>query len=149
MNKFLSHPGFLWATRWLLGAIFLFAASSKVTDLVEFARSISYYDMIPLYWVPAFAALLAGVETSAGLALIAGVWRKGASVVVSLMLALFILAIFTAYVRGLSIDCGCFTADLSAEKAGDIRGHMVTRIFQDVGLLTLSLNLLYQEYRKG
>ena len=145
MNRFLSHPMFLWGSRWLLGAVFLVAAWYKITDLVDFAQNISNYDMIPLALLPAFATILAGVEVSTGLALMTGLWRKGSALVVSLMLIMFIIAIAAAYARGLSIDCGCFTADMTAEKAADIRGHMVERLVQDIGLLALSLNLLLRE----
>ena len=32
---------------------------------------------------------------------------------------MFIIALGAAYLRGLSIECGCFTADLSPEKASE------------------------------
>jgi len=148
MMKMLSHPIVLWGSRWLLGAVFLVAAWYKITDLVEFGRSISYYDMIPMALIPFFATLLAGIEVSTGLALVTGLWKKGSALVVSGMLIMFIIAIAAAYTRGLSIDCGCFTADLNPEKAGDIRAHMVERLLQDVGMLILSLNLFIQEAKR-
>ena len=148
MKKALSHPVVLWGSRWLLGAVFLVAAWYKITDLVEFGRSISYYDMVPMGLIPLFATVLAGVEVSTGIALVTGLWRKGSSLIVSAMLVMFIIAIAAAYFRGLSIDCGCFTGDMSPEKASDIRAHMVERLVQDVGMLLLSLNLLFQEVRR-
>ena len=148
MKKALAHPVVLWGSRWLLGIVFLVAAWYKITDLVEFGRSISYYDMVPMGLIPLFATVLAGVEVSTGLALITGLWRKGSALIVSAMLVMFIIAIAAAYVRGLSIDCGCFTGDMSPEKAGDIRAHMVERLLQDIGMLVLSLNLLFQEVKR-
>ena len=148
MKKALSHPVVLWGSRWLLGIVFLVAAWYKITDLVDFGRSISYYDMVPMGLIPLFATVLAGVEVSTGLALITGLWRKGSALIVSAMLVMFIIAIAAAYVRGLSIDCGCFTGDMSPEKAGDIRAHMVERLLQDIGMLVLSLNLLFQEVKR-
>jgi len=145
MNRYLAHPVVLWGSRWLLGAVFLIASWYKITDLIDFGRSISYYDMIPLALLPGFTVLLAGVEVSTGLALVTGMWRKGSALIVTLMLIMFIIAIGTAYARGLSIDCGCFTADMTAAKAEDIRSNMVERLLQDVALLALSLNLLIQE----
>ena len=148
MKKALAHPVVLWGSRWLLGAVFLVAAWYKITDLVEFGRSISYYDMVPMGLIPLFATVLAGVEVSTGVALVTGLWRKGSALIVSAMLVMFIIAIAAAYVRGLSIDCGCFTGDMSPEKASDIRAHMVERLLQDVGMLALSLNLLFQEAKR-
>ena len=65
MTRFLSHPMFLWGSRWLLGAVFLVAAWYKITDLVDFAQNISNYDMIPLALLPAFATLLHSSQTRA------------------------------------------------------------------------------------
>ena len=76
MDK-LSHPAVLWVSRWLLGSVFLYAAYSKITDLAGFAKSISHYDMVPVALIPLFATILAGVEVSAGLTLLTGLWRRG------------------------------------------------------------------------
>lgn len=141
----LRHPALLWASRILLGAVFLYAAWYKITDLPAFAKSIHNYGMVPEGLLPLFATVLAGVEVVTGLALVTGVWRKGAALVVSGMLVMFIVAIAAAYVRGKSIECGCFTAEMSAEKAGEVRAHMLRRIVEDVGMLLLGVNLLLQE----
>ncbi|GMV38356.1 MAG: hypothetical protein AMXMBFR64_00720 [Myxococcales bacterium] len=141
----LRHPALLWASRLLLGAVFLYAAWYKITDLPGFAANINNYGMVPIGLLPLFATVLAGVEVVTGLALVTGVWRKGAALVVSAMLLMFIVAIGVAYARGKSIDCGCFTAEMSAEKAGEVRAHMLRRIVEDVGMLALGLNLFVQD----
>lgn len=145
MKSVLQHPLVLWACRLTLAGVFLVAAWYKITDLEAFALSISHYDMIPRPLLPLFTVLLAGVEVSAGLTLLTGLWRKGAAVVTGAMLVMFIVALATAYIRGLSIECGCFTADLSAEKASELRSQMLTRIVQDLGLLALALNIFVNE----
>ena len=43
------------------------------------------------------------------------------------------------------INCGCFTADLSLEKASEIRGDMLLRLVEDVGLSCSPL--IFQEIR--
>lgn len=146
MDK-LSHPALLWISRWLLGGIFLYAAYSKITDLGAFATSISHYDMVPAALIPLFATVLAGVEVSAGLALVTGLWRRGSAAITTAMLVMFIIAIGMAYARGLSINCGCFTADLSLEKASEIRADMLTRLIEDIGMVIVSAHLLFQETR--
>lgn len=145
----LRHPALLWVSRILLGAVFLYAAWYKITDLPAFAKSIDNYGMLPQGLLPVTATVLAGIEVVTGLALVTGVWRKGAALIVTGMLALFVAAIGTAYLRGKSIECGCFTADLSVEKAGEVRAHMVRRIVEDLGLLALGVNLLLQELGGG
>lgn len=141
----LRHPALLWASRLLLGAVFLYAAWYKITDLPAFAKSIDNYGMVPAGLLPLLATVLAGVEVVTGLALITGLWRRGAALIVSGMLLMFVVAIGVAYARGKSIECGCFTADLSVEKADAIRSHMVRRIVEDLGLLLLGVNLFVQE----
>ena len=145
MKSLLQHPLVLWACRLTLAGVFLVAAWYKITDLEAFALSISHYDMIPRPLLPLFTVLLAGVEVSAGLTLLTGLWRRGTAVVTGGMLVMFIIALATAYIRGLSIECGCFTADLSAEKASELRSQMLTRIVQDLGLLALALNIFVNE----
>lgn len=141
----LRHPALLWASRLLLGVVFLYAAWYKITDLPAFAKSIDNYGMVPTGLLPLLATVLAGVEVVTGLALITGLWRKGAALIVSGMLLMFIVAIGAAYARGKSIDCGCFTADMSAEKADAVRAHMLRRIAEDVGMLLLGVNLFVQD----
>ena len=148
MRGLLRHSGVVWASRWLLAGVFLLAAWYKLGDLAAFATSIKYYDMVPLAWIPLFATVLAGSEASVGIALATGRWGRGASVVVTAMLLVFLAALITAYARGLSIDCGCFAADLSPERAADVRDHMLTRIGQDFGLLAVAINLVVTEWRR-
>ena len=147
MKRLLDHPYFLWASRWLLAGVFLVAAWYKITDLPAFASAIKNYDMVPVTWLPFFATGLAGLEAVVGLTLLFGLWRRGSGLWVSLMLLMFIGAIATAYLRGLSIECGCFTAELSVERASEIRNHMLLRLAEDVGMLLLSLNLWRSDSR--
>ena len=125
--------------RLLLAGVFLVAAWSKITDLAAFATAIGHYDMVPTAWLPTFATLLAGLEVVVGLSLLLGLWRKGSTLLAALMLTMFIVAIGSAWVRGLSIECGCFTSDLSLEKAESLRRHMLQRLAEDGGLLLAAL----------
>lgn len=145
----LRHPVLLWASRLLLGVVFLWAAWYKITDLPAFATSIGYYGMVPKPLLPLFATVLAGVEVVTGLALVTGVYRKGAALVVSGMLLVFVVAIATAYVRGKSIECGCFTANLGLAEAEAVRTHMLTRLVEDVAMLLVAINLYLQELASG
>lgn len=138
----------LLASRLFLGGIFVAAAWPKLLDLPAFAQSIKHYDMVPIEILPHFATLLVGLELVVGVALIAGLWRRGASAWVTAMLVMFTVALSTAYLRGLSIDCGCFTSDLSPLKAAEKRAHIVDRIVQDLGMLVVAVNLLVWEWRQ-
>ena len=149
MDRVLSSPWLLWPSRLLLGAVFLWAAMPKILDQAAFANSILLYGQAPEALIPFFATSLAGIELVTALALISGLWRKGAAISVTALLVLFIAALSVAYLQGRSIDCGCFTSELSAQKASAQRAHMVRRICEDLGMLVLSVNLLVRSFREG
>lgn len=147
MTRVFESPWLLWGSRLLLGAVFLYAAWPKVMDQATFAAAIHNYKMVPASLIPLFATTLAGFELVVAIALIGGVWRKGAGVAVTGMLVMFIVALTIAYFQGRSIDCGCFLSELSEQRAADIRGHMVRRILEDLGMLVLAVNLTSQAFR--
>jgi uncharacterized membrane protein YphA (DoxX/SURF4 family) len=149
MTGWLRHPFVLIGVRLILAAVFLAAAWPKLNDLPAFADNIKNYGMLPVSWLPLFATLLAGAEAAVGLALLASVWRRGAALLTAGMLAMFLVALGYAYASGRSIHCGCFTNTLSAEKAADIRGEMLQRIVEDVGLFALAVLLCWAEWRGG
>ena len=91
-----------------LGVTFLYAASTKVGDLVTFAEEIANYQMLPAVLVPVVAAILPGLEIALGLALILGVWTRTAAALTGGLLAVFTVGIAQALVRGIDLRCGCF-----------------------------------------
>jgi uncharacterized membrane protein YphA (DoxX/SURF4 family) len=148
MKRWFFGPQMALLCRLLLAAVFLAAAWPKITDLPGFAASIKHYDMVPTFLLPAFATVLAGLEVVVGLSLLLGVWRQGSTLLAALMLVMFIVAIGTAWVRGLSIECGCFTTELSLEKAESLRRHMLQRLAEDGGLLLAAL-LAFRSTQEG
>jgi uncharacterized membrane protein YkgB len=67
------------------------------------------YDMLPLIFINAFALIMPWTEITTGAALIVGVWRRGAGLLATAMTVAFLIAIAQAEIRGLEIECGCFT----------------------------------------
>src|SRR5438128_2417845 len=91
-----------------LGAIFVAAAIPKIADPRSFAHMIYNYKLLPASLGNLAALWMPWVELLAGLALILGVWRRGATLLVGLLLVVFIGAIAINLARGHAIDCGCF-----------------------------------------
>lgn len=91
-----------------LGALFVFAGVAKAYDPGEFATEIQKYNLLP--WVPGVlvALYLPWLEILAGLLLALKIFEKGALLVLTVLLVIFTLALGSAMVRGLNIDCGCF-----------------------------------------
>jgi uncharacterized membrane protein YphA (DoxX/SURF4 family) len=94
---------------WLLAAILVWAAISKIANLHEFYAAILAYQMPvadPLArWV---AMVLPWLELLCGVLLMAGSARRATLVWTALMFGVFVLATGQAWVRGLDISCGCF-----------------------------------------
>lgn len=96
------------ALRLAVAAIFLFAAFPKLLDPVAFARDIDNYRMVPDALIGPLALMLPVAEILVGLALVTGVYARGAALVAGAMLAGFAAGMIQAILRGINLDCGCF-----------------------------------------
>lgn len=108
--------------RLLLGATFIIAAYAKLkpqgampwtlasvkTSLSMFAMGVDSYQMLPAWAVSPFAHFLPVFELVLGLWLVSGITLRVSSVVSTLAVLAFIVAMWSAYHRGLTISCGCF-----------------------------------------
>ena len=97
------------ALRLLLGAVFIYAAYTKLRQSwLLFALSIDSYQLLPEWAVFALARTLPWLEVALGILLIAGVWLRYLSVAAAGILGLFFTVMVVSYFRGAGIDCGCF-----------------------------------------
>lgn len=91
-----------------LGALFIYSAFAKISDPDEFAYSVSRYEMLPDFTIGLFSLTMPMLELLAGLAMLFTKWLRESALLVSGMLAMFIVALAQALARGLDISCGCF-----------------------------------------
>jgi putative oxidoreductase len=104
------HNGYLHlAVRLFIGALFLYAAVPDILDTLGFASAIYNYQLFPSSIIGISAVFVPWVEVLAGLALVFGVKVRGASLLVSLLVMVFISLAAISTIRGLDIDCGCFS----------------------------------------
>jgi putative oxidoreductase len=96
------------ALRIALAGLFILAGVLKLLDPAEFAVEISRYQLIPWWCCALLALLLPWLEICMGIALLTRWFLRGALVWVTVLLIVFSLALLSAMLRGLSIDCGCF-----------------------------------------
>lgn len=94
--------------RWLLGGLFVFAGVLKALDPAVFTKDIANYQLLPWEYAVGAAFYLPWLEVFAGGMLIFGPWRAGALRILLILMLGFTQALFTAWVRGLNIHCGCF-----------------------------------------
>lgn len=105
-----------------LGAIFIYAAYSKMApppgfgwslssikiSLGVFANGVDSYEMLSPGAVTFVAHFLPPFELFLGLWLVSGIALRLSSLVSTLAICVFIYAMFSAWRRGLTINCGCF-----------------------------------------
>jgi uncharacterized membrane protein YphA (DoxX/SURF4 family) len=113
VRKLIDNDLLTLACRLLIGGMFIYAAVYKIIEPGSFAKSIWYYHLVPGNLINLMALVLPWLEMLAGLALIIGVFYRGAVLWVNLMMIVFIIALTTTISRGINIDCGCFKAAIS------------------------------------
>jgi uncharacterized membrane protein YphA (DoxX/SURF4 family) len=95
--------------RLVLGVVFIAAGATKVTDLAASGRAVNAYQLMPFGAAKAVGAALPFVEIVVGLLLILGLATRVMAVLTAGLLVIYIVGIASAWARGLSIDCGCFS----------------------------------------
>jgi hypothetical protein len=103
------------ASRLALGAVFLYAAATKVPDMAGFAQDFANFRLVPPGLVPYGASAVVGIEVVLGLALATGVAARPAALAAAAMLAVFLGALAQALLRGIDLQCGCFGGDELAD----------------------------------
>jgi uncharacterized membrane protein YphA (DoxX/SURF4 family) len=124
-NKYLQI-----ALRVILGIIFIYASAGKLFRAEDFAKSILRYEFLPIYFVNIMAIVMPWVEFITGILLILGIYKKASSMLASISLVVFLIALTSAFARGLDISCGCFSLEETSTK-----DDIVYRIIQDIFML--------------
>ncbi|MCE9611011.1 MAG: hypothetical protein K8R23_12525 [Chthoniobacter sp.] len=136
--------------RVIVAGVFLVAGVMKIWDF-EHARSatpdftiaIQQYRMLP--WpdlTVALAVYLPWLEVTAALALFVRRFALGAATAVLGMSAMFVVAIGSAWWRGLVLDCGCFG---KGRAPTDLRLHLLAGAV----LLAVAAALIVHEWRRA
>ncbi len=97
------------AARLVLGVVFVVAGATKVGDLAASGRAVNAYQLMPFGVAKAVGAALPFVEIVVGLLLIVGLATRVVAVLTAALLVVYIVGISSAWARGLTIDCGCFS----------------------------------------
>ena len=115
------------ALRLLLGAVFIYAAYTKLSQpWLLFAISIDSYQLLPQWAVLAVARTLPWLELLLGLLLVSGFGLRWVALLTSAQLIIFFGVMLRAYAKGLGIDCGCFGAGEALTYKTLIRDGLLT-----------------------
>ena len=115
--------------RLIIGGTFVYAAFDKIMHPDQFARIIYNYHQVPGQLINIFALFLPWVEIISGILIIVGYWEKAATLIIGGMLVMFIIALTQALIKGVNIECGCFSTTSKA------KGPVKDLIFRDALML--------------
>jgi len=119
MKRLLSDPIAGLISRLVLAGVLLVAGSAKFFEGGFAAqRAINAYKVFPPAWAPFLGYALPGLEIVLGLLLLVGMFVRVSSLVTALLMTGFIAGIISVWVRGYSIDCGCFGGGGEVSEAG-------------------------------
>jgi len=130
MKDFLYNKYFQTTLRIILGIVFVYASAGKLFNTEDFAKAILRYEFLPVYFVNLMAIIMPWVEFFTGILLITGIFRKASSLLASVSLIAFLIALTSAFARGLDISCGCFSLEETSSK-----GDIIYRIIEDIFIL--------------
>ena len=92
----------------LFGGVFVYAGALKAWDPAAFVMDVRSFELLRDPLAAWLAMGLPWLEIFAGLAVMSGPLRAGGLLILNVTLVGFLIAILSAWARGLDIQCGCF-----------------------------------------
>ena len=148
MMTFIQKYNLPLLARFILGAVFIYASLDKIADPIAFSTNIDNYHISPVVINNLAALIIPWVELIIGLSLITGVFLDSASILTIGLLVFFIFIITQAYMRGISLHCGCFKTAVDPG-LGDLKQEMLWRIFEDILFLGLAIIVYFRHAFTG
>lgn len=129
-------------SRYGLAIIWLVSGYQKIVNPLAFRQSIEAYEMFPPGLVSVIATLLPPVEILLGIFLLVGLFLRASAALTAMLMIGFIVGLSSAAIRGLSIDCGCFSpGDGEPSSLGLV-------IARDILFLAMALWVIKNPFRK-
>jgi len=100
--------GALLLTRLVLGAAFIYAGWIKALDPVGFADSVNSFAILPSILISPFALAMPIFEIFSGILILTGIPARLGAFALLCLTGVFSIALVSAILRGLSVNCGCF-----------------------------------------
>jgi len=138
--RFLTHPVMGLLFRLVVGGVYLYASYDKILHPEVFVRFVHNYRILPPALETLFALILPSLEFLIGLFLVFGVLTEASALLTSGTLIMFLIAIASALLRHIDIECGCFFTAKSARIG-------MSYIYRDLLLLIPTLLILFRPSR--
>ena len=91
-----------------IGGVLAYSGITKLLDIDGTIRAVRAYRLLPESVVPAFGSALPLLELALAVLLLAGLITRLAAGAGALLFLMFLFGVSSAWIRGLSIECGCF-----------------------------------------
>lgn len=124
-----------------LGTAFVYASWDKILHPAQFAQAVANYQLLPQILVNPVAWILPWLELVCGVCLLIGWSRRGSALIISILMLVFITALAISLVRGLDIQCGCFSLTTQTSMP------LYLDILRDVLLLAMAIAILVRRRR--
>ena len=133
--KLLTNKYFLFATKIIVGLIFVISGVIKISNPQEFIETVNNFKMLPPATVNLFVIIIPWVEFASGLLLMFNIFPKETAAIITGLVIIFTIAIVVAMIRSLTFSCGCF-GDIFPQDLGFLK------ILENLVLLGLTINIL-------
>lgn len=124
---------YAYASALALAAVLGFASASKLRSLTVFREQVADYRLVPYEATWIVAGIVVAAEALAAALLVVPTTRRVGAIVAAPLLALFLIALVSAWRRGRAITCACFGGRAELDTVG---AHSVVRT---TALLALAL----------
>jgi uncharacterized membrane protein YphA (DoxX/SURF4 family) len=129
--------------RMALGTVFIYASWGKILHPGQFAQAVANYQILPAALVNPVALILPWLEMVCGIGLLIGLIARGSALIVAGLMMIFIVALGYSLIRGLDIQCGCFS--LKVQNSAPLYLDML----RDLALLAMALITMGHPRRKN
>ncbi|HAT1137085.1 TPA: DoxX family membrane protein [Corynebacterium striatum] len=131
--------------RFYMAYIWIKAGVVKLGEPLSVMQSIKAYEIFTLEWSGYLANIIGPLEIIGGVLLLLGLFLKTSAKVGTIVLALFMIGIGQAWLRGLGIDCGCFEAN--PEQDAQVMNYMMT-LLRDTFYIFLMVWTMVRPFKK-
>lgn len=130
-----AQPWVTTLVRLVLAGVFGYSGLHKIVNPVDSVVAVRAYQILPESLVEPVGYGQPFLELAIAVLLLAGIVTRLAGVATTVLLLVFITAVASAWARGMSIDCGCFSGGGPVEPG---ETHYLRVILRDIGLALLA-----------
>lgn len=128
--------------RLVLAAVWLVAGGLKVGSVQQSVQAVHAYELpLPDSLITFIGWGMPWFEVALGLLLLAGLLTRPAAIVSAITLTIFMIAVASAWARGLTIDCGCFGG---GGQVAPGEAQYISELLRDTGLLLIAGWLIWR-----